>query len=74
MDSVNHAAVSAEQKDKTTRGIDRHPQTQGSVTVQINGEGRLLGATECSLCTSDCDFWLLKASRWAKSSKGEFFH
>lgn len=46
---------------------------KGVYTVQINGEGRLLGATECCLCTSDCDFWLLKAGRWAKLSKGERF-
>lgn len=31
MDSVNHAAVSVEQKDQTRRGIDVHAQTQGNI-------------------------------------------
>lgn len=41
--------------------------------MQINGEGRLLGAPECSLYTSDCDFWLLKRVGGQNKAKLRFF-
>lgn len=46
---------------------------QGEHTMQINGGGRLLGAAEDALCAAHCDFWLLKARRWANQSEGEIF-